>query len=82
MWAAPATTGEPARLGMAVRATTGTAVERNRLRRRVREIFRAYDPTSCDVVVSATKDATGKNFQELNEVLSTALDRAGVGRLR
>jgi ribonuclease P protein component len=65
---------------MAVRATTGTAVERNRLRRRIRAIFNAHGPRGSDVVVAATRDAAGKNFQELKEILSTALDRAGAVR--
>lgn len=81
VWAAPSS-GTSARLGMAVRATTGTAVERNRLRRRIREIFKTYDATGCDVVVSATREAAGKNFQELKDVLSTALDRVGAGAVR
>jgi ribonuclease P protein component len=65
---------------MAVRATSGTAVERNRVRRRVREIFTAVDPSGVDIVVSATREAAGKNFQELKDVLVTALDRAGIVR--
>lgn len=82
VWAAPTGSGTPGRLGMAVRAATGTAVERNRLRRRVREIFKAYDPMGHDVVVSASKEAAGKNFQELRDVLVAALDRAGAGSSR
>jgi ribonuclease P protein component len=68
---------------MSIRATAGTAVARNKLRRRVREVFRAYEPVpGRDVVVQAGPEATGKNFQELSEVLSAALQRAGVGTAR
>jgi len=66
---------------MSIRATTGTSVERNRLRRRIREIFRAYDPApGSDVVLAATREATGRNFQDLQAHLRSALERAGVGR--
>jgi ribonuclease P protein component len=68
---------------MSVRATAGGAVERNKLRRRIREIFRAYEPApGRDVVVQAGSEATGRNFQELTEDLGLALSRAGVRTLR
>ena len=68
---------------MAIRVGAGSAVERNRVRRRVRAIFQGYVPeTGRDVVVQATNDATGKTFQELEELLGVALARAGVRSLR
>jgi ribonuclease P protein component len=64
---------------MAIRASVGTAVERNRLRRRLRAIFSASELAGGhDVIVQATSQAAGKNFQELAEVVGLALDRAGV----
>ena len=66
---------------MAIRATAASAVDRNRLRRRTREIVRAFDPApGNDVVVAATREAAGKNFQDLSSALVTALEKAGVGR--
>ena len=79
VWAAARPDEGPSRLGMSVRATVGTAVERNRLRRRLREIFRALEPApGRDIVVAATKEAAGRNFQELQTVVSKALAKAGV----
>ena len=79
VWAASRADGGDTRLGMSIRATTGTAVERNRLRRRVREIFRAYDPApGSDVVLAATREVAGRNFQDLQDHLTVALKRAGV----
>lgn len=83
VWAAARPDAGETRLGMSIRAAVGTAVERNRLRRRVREAFRSYDPApGSDVVLSASREATGRNFQELQGSLSTVLERAGVGRRR
>ncbi|MEA2517009.1 MAG: ribonuclease protein component [Actinomycetota bacterium] len=82
VWAAP-NEAQVARLGLSIRASVGTAVERNRLRRRVREVFRALEPTpGIDVVVQASPAATGKTFQELADTLKVALTRAGVGIAR
>ena len=81
VWVAPRSDEADTRLGMSIRATTGTAAERNRLRRRVREIFRAYDPLpGSDVVLAATREAAGRNFQDLQSRLTVALERAGVRR--
>ena len=66
---------------MAIRATAASAVDRNRLRRRTREIVRAFDPApGADVVVAASREAAGKNFQELSSTLIHALEKAGVRR--
>lgn len=81
IWAAPRPDAGETRLGMSIRATVGTAVERNRLRRRVKEAFRAYDPVpGRDIVLAATREAAGRNFQELQGSLTTVLERAGVDR--
>jgi ribonuclease P protein component len=78
VWAATRPDDGPARLGMSVRATVGNAVERNRLRRRIRAIFQDSDPRpGSDVVVAASKEAAGRNFQELKDVLQQAMSRAG-----
>jgi ribonuclease P protein component len=61
--------GEPARLGLVVPRGVGTAVVRNRLRRRLREAWRLLDVTGVDVVVHATTEARDMTFQELTEAL-------------
>lgn len=79
VWVARRDDAADARLGMAIRAGVGTAVERNLLRRRMRAIFRAYEPEAgLDVIVQATGEAAGRNFQKLTEALGLALARAGV----
>lgn len=80
VWAAPGPTpSHTARLGLTVPAGAGRAVTRNRLRRRLREIFRAYAPEDgLDVVIRADREASGRNFQQLDEVVGVALEQAGV----
>ncbi len=65
----PNTVGKP-RLGLSVSKKVGTAVKRNRLRRRLKEIFRssaAKLPANLDFVVSARPAAAEASFEELNE---------------
>ena len=66
------------RLGMAISASAGTAVERNRIRRRIRAAF-AHCPVGRDrdVVVRADRTAGTVTFHELVAALQTALDEAG-----
>jgi ribonuclease P protein component len=79
VWAATASEPGPTRLGLTVPAATGGAVRRNRLRRRLREIVRAYRPDpGFDVVIKADAGATGRNFQELQQIVGEAFGRAGV----
>ena len=70
-----------ARLGISVPRRAGKAVERNRLRRRVRELFRrnrsALAPGSIDRVFQCRPGATRATFSEL---LADYLETAG--RLR
>ncbi|HEV3472704.1 MAG TPA: ribonuclease P protein component [Actinomycetota bacterium] len=69
----------PTRLGLAVRATIGTAVIRNRVRRRLRAAFRAYEPaTGFDVVARGDTALTGRNFQQMQADLWAALEAAGL----
>lgn len=61
----------PSRLGLAVPATVGGAVERNRIKRRLRAAFRLAAPsTGLDVVVRARAEAATVPFQELEETFS------------
>ncbi len=80
VWVAPADQPErPSRLGLAIRASTGTAVVRNRTRRRLRAAYRDYEPAAgYDVVARGDETVTGKNFQEVREHLWAALAAAGL----
>ncbi len=55
----------PARLGLAVPSSIGGAVERNRMKRRLRAAFRACEATGVDVIVRPSGGATRLSFQEL-----------------
>lgn len=60
----------------------GNAVTRNRVRRRLREAFRARlaagpTPASADVVVIARPEAAAADYAELKGALERALERSG-----
>jgi ribonuclease P protein component len=65
----PNNLGRP-RLGLSVSKKVGTAVKRNRVRRRLKEIFRSSAddlPGGLDFVISARPAAAEASFEELNE---------------
>jgi len=76
--------GEPGRdglrLGLTASRKAGHAVERNRMRRRLREAarqaFAEQRDRPCDVVVIARPETLGADFAKLVSELSVALDRA------
>lgn len=56
------------RLGIAVSRRVGNAVVRNKLKRRIREIFRSFQEkcrVSCDIVLIARKEASEASFYDL-----------------
>ena len=58
------------RLGLSVSKKVGTAVKRNKVRRRLKEIFRSSSaglPGGLDFVISARPAAAEASFEELNE---------------
>ena len=64
------------RLGVTVGKKIGSAVQRNRVKRRVREFFRLNKgslPASCDLVITAREGAAGLNFSQLSEELKGLL---------
>jgi ribonuclease P protein component len=75
--ALPNSVGRP-RLGLSVSKKVGTAVKRNAVRRRLKEIFRSTSdmlPEELDFVVSARPAAAEASFSELNEEFLYALHR-------
>ena len=74
--------GVPARtrLGISVPRRVGGAVSRNRVRRRIREIFRRsrslFGPATVRVVVNARPSAAAASFQELSEDYAAGITRA------
>ena len=75
--ALPNTIGEP-RLGLSVSKKVGTAVKRNKVRRRLKEVFRFSAmrlPDNLDFVISARPAAAEASFEELNEEFSRSVRR-------
>ena len=71
----PNTVSKP-RLGLSVSKKVGTAVKRNGVRRRLKEIFRSAAaglPGDLDFVISARPPAAEASFEELNEEFLRAL---------
>jgi ribonuclease P protein component len=68
------------RLGISVPRRVGGAVVRNRVRRRLREIFRRTRsvtlPSPVSLVVNARPSAAAATFQELAEDFSSSVRRA------
>jgi ribonuclease P protein component len=69
----------PVRIGFTVSRKVGTATERNRVRRRLRELVKRLDLISmrphCDYVLVGRRDALGRNFAVMLDDLRTALIR-------
>jgi ribonuclease P protein component len=60
------------RLGITVGKRIGSAVQRNRLKRLIREFFRQNRkvlPGSSDLVITAKEGAAGLNFWQVSEEL-------------
>ncbi len=74
------------RLGLSVSRKVGTAVTRNTVRRRLKEVFRACSsevPGNLDLVVSARPAAAGATFVELRAEFGKALGKfAGAAERR
>jgi len=73
--------GPCTRLGVTITKKTGSAVVRNRLRRRLRELFRrcAGLRTPLDVVVNVRPGAEGTDFAELSRDFEKLVARVGAG---
>lgn len=67
------------RVGFAIPRSTGSAVERNRTRRRLRAIASQHLGSGYEVAVRAETAAVGASYQELEVNLTTALRELGAG---
>jgi ribonuclease P protein component len=59
-----------------VTVRAGTAVERNRIKRRLRAAFAAAAIEGCDVVAQAERPVGGLEFDELINTMRTSARRA------
>ncbi|MCC8943189.1 Ribonuclease P protein component [Bradyrhizobium ivorense] len=69
----------PVRIGFTVTKKNGTATERNRIRRRLRELVKRVDPVSMrpqhDYVLVGRRDALTRDFATMLDDLRSALRR-------
>lgn len=75
------TPGQTTRAAFVVAKARGSAVERNRLRRRLREAYRRHQTrvrAGCELVVLARAAATSASYQQLECSLGRLLERAGL----
>ena len=70
----------PARLGLTVARSSGTAVVRNKIRRRLREAFRAYAPGPADVVLIGRGAVATEAYGVVEEYVKQCLQGAGAPR--
>ena len=68
------------RLGLSVGRSAGTAVARNRIRRRLRAAVRGYGPAPADIVVVGRAELRTAPFTSVEENVNRCLERVGVGR--
>ncbi len=74
------TRGETSRLGFTVTAKVGKAHTRNRVRRRLREIYRLHESglrPGCDMVVVARARAAEADYKRLEREFLSACDELG-----
>lgn len=70
--------GNPPRVAFAIGRRTGSAVARNRLRRRLRSMLEELDPPSGAYLIGAGPEAVGMHSATLRGHLSDALQQATV----
>lgn len=77
------TGGRPTRLGLTVSTKVGKAVVRNRVRRRLREIYRLHSPAVArgwDIVIVARVRAAGAPYAVLERDFLKLADKLGILR--
>ncbi len=77
------TDGRETRIGLSTPRSLGSAVERNRVRRRLRELLRrSYGElgNGWDVLLIARPEAGRASWEELREALASLLRRAAIWR--
>ena len=76
------TAGSRTRIGLSTPRSLGGAVQRNRVRRRLRDLLREQlDATrgGLDLLLIARSEAGAASYSELREALRSLLERSGIG---
>jgi len=75
------TTGSRTRIGLSTPRTLGGAVQRNRVRRRLRDLLREQLTAEggVDLLLIARSEAGSATYSELREELRSLLERSGIG---
>ena len=76
------TDGSRTRIGLSTPRTLGGAVQRNRVRRRLRDLVREQlgaAQVGCDLLIIARPEASTATYAELREALRSLLERSGIG---
>ena len=76
------TEGSRTRIGLSTPRMLGGAVQRNRVRRRLRELVREQlgaSDVGCDLLLIARPDASTASYAELRDALRSLLERSGIG---
>lgn len=75
------TDGQVTRIGLSTPRRLGGAVERNRVRRRLRELMReryGEMATGWDLLLIARPEAARATYVELREAIASLLERSGI----
>jgi ribonuclease P protein component len=76
------TSGRRTRIGLSTPRTLGGAVQRNRVRRRLRDLLREQlnaTEEGLDLLLIARSEAAQATYSELREALRSLLERSGIG---
>jgi ribonuclease P protein component len=76
------TDGSRTRIGLSTPRTLGGAVQRNRVRRRLRDLVREQlgaAQVGCDLLLIARPEASTATYAELRDALRSLLERSGIG---
>ena len=75
------TSGSRTRVGLSTPRSLGGAVQRNRVRRRLRDLLREQLTTEggLDLLLIARSEAGSATYSELREALRSLLERSGIG---
>lgn len=63
------------RIAIILRKKDNNAVQRNRIKRKIREIFRTTNKKECDIVVRIKKNIKNIDFKKIEEMIKSIIER-------